>query len=60
MKTETLIALRNLYYDGDRAEGEEFEAREDHIEPLVITGAAKIKNDSKAKRYNRRDLRAEN
>lgn len=60
MKTQKLVALRNIYYDGDRKTGESFDAREEHVQSLVIAGAAKpIDDENKMKRYNRRDLRAE-
>jgi hypothetical protein len=60
IKTKQLVALRNLYYDGDRKEGESFEAREEHWDVLIRTGAAKpAEEDSKDGRYQRRDLRAE-
>lgn len=62
MKTKTvkLVALRNIYYDGDRVEGEEFEAQEEHVNPLLITKAAMLATEGKNKsgHYNRRDMRA--
>jgi hypothetical protein len=60
MNTKTLIALHDMYYEGDHKAGETFEAREEHIDLLIRVGAATVKqNDPKAKRYERRDLRAE-
>ncbi len=61
MKKERLVALRNIYYDGDRVEGEEFDVLPEHVFPLVRTGAAKHADQKtdKAGTYDRRDLRAE-
>lgn len=60
MKTVRMVALRPMYYDVDRAVGEEFEVREEHVSALVVTEAAKVvETDSKSKRYSRRDMRAE-
>lgn len=61
MNTKTLIALHDMYYEGDRKAGEAFEAREEHIDLLVRVGAATVKqqDDRRAKRYERRDMKAE-
>ena len=60
MKTKMLVALRSLYYAGDRRTGDQFEASEEHVQALLITGAAKLaEEDVKAKRYERRDIRAD-
>lgn len=59
MKTTTLIANRNLYYDRDIKAGEEFEVREEHVDLLVRFESAKIKEDKSKRHYNRRDMRAE-
>jgi hypothetical protein len=58
IKTTKLVALRNIYYDGDRKTGEEFDVQEEHVLPLIRVGAAKPVDD-KPGSYRRRDLRAE-
>ena len=61
MKTEKMIALRNMYYGRDLKAGEEFEASNEHVQALVLTNAASLVEDEsdKSKRYARRDMRAE-
>lgn len=64
MKTK-MIALRQTYYGGvNRRKGEVFEASPEHVRILTATKAAKpVEEDTKeseSKRYNRRDMRAEN
>lgn len=55
-----MVAKRPMYYDGDRKTAEEFDVRENHVRALVITGSADVvDSNAKSKRYNRRDLRAE-
>lgn len=59
-KTVRMVARRPMYYDGDRKTAEEFDVREEHVRALVITGSADVvDSNAKTKRYNRRDLRAE-
>lgn len=63
MKTKIrMVALRAMYYDRDIKAGEEFDVEEKFVHPLRVTGAAKevVDDETKSKRYNRRDMRAEN
>ena len=61
MKTVRMVANRAMYYNEDRSVGEEFEVREDHVQPLARAGSASVvdKSTKTTKPYNRRDMRAE-
>jgi hypothetical protein len=59
--TIRMVALRPIYYDRDIQPDEEFDVSGDHVNPLLITGAAKLKEgeSKKSKGYQRKDMRAE-
>lgn len=62
MKTIRMVALRDLYYEHDLKRGDEFDAQEAHVQPLSVTGGARVVDaaePAKVKPYNRRDRRAE-
>ena len=61
-KTVRMVAKRTMYYDRERKAGEEFDVREEHVNPLVITGSADVVQPQQktAGHYERRDMRAKN
>ncbi len=58
MKTVKLIANRPHYYERDLEVEAHYEARQDHAEVLVHSGAARLEQPPK-REYKRRDMVAE-
>lgn len=53
-----MVALRPMYYKGNRAEGEEFDAKPELVRMLVSAKSARIVEPAK-REYKRRDMQAE-